>query len=106
MNSLLDNFHAFTPQPIGVSEYGAAFRVVLIPLRAGQPLPVVSYDAATQTAEVRRPDQLDTLQFTGGEQSPATFTVRRDGANLLAPFHGGSPNREARPDTKRRLTRP
>jgi hypothetical protein len=21
--------------------------------------------------------------------------VRRDGANLLAPFHGGSPNREA-----------
>jgi beta-galactosidase len=28
MNSLLDNFHAFTPQPIGVSEYGAGASIL------------------------------------------------------------------------------
>jgi ABC-type glycerol-3-phosphate transport system substrate-binding protein len=48
----------------------------------GEPLPVVTFDAATQTAEVRRPDQLYTLQFTGGEHPPASFTARRNGTQL------------------------
>ncbi len=63
----------------------AAFRILLLPIRAGQPLPVVTYDAAKQTAEIRRPGQIDTLQFTGGEQNPASFTVRRNGVDLLNP---------------------
>ncbi len=41
----------------------ANFRVLLLPVRAGSPIPVVSWDATRQTATVNFPGQPDTLHF-------------------------------------------
>lgn len=40
------------------------FRTLLLPVRAGQPLPEVSYDAAKNTAVVKWPDQTDSIVFS------------------------------------------
>ena len=41
----------------------ANFRIILLPVRTGSPIPVVSWDATRQTAIVNFPGQNDTLRF-------------------------------------------
>ena len=59
------------------------YRVLLLPIRADQPLPMVAYNSATQTAEVRWPDQTDTLHFTGGADARTQVKITRGDAVLL-----------------------
>jgi hypothetical protein len=61
----------------------ARFRVLLIPTRAGEPTPKVTWRAAEQTAEVTIGNQRDTLVFTTGADDRSRFTIRRAGAVLL-----------------------
>jgi hypothetical protein len=57
----------------------ANFRVLLLPVRAGSPLPVVSWDAANSTATVAFPDQIDTLRFeVGGDHRTRLCAKRGD----------------------------
>ena len=60
------------------------FRVLLLPIHSGEPLPVVAYDAAAQTAEVRLPGQTDTLHFTV-EADARTHVSARRGETVLLP---------------------
>jgi hypothetical protein len=62
----------------------AAFRVLLLPARAGQPLPVVSYNAEKQISEVRWPGQSDTLTFTPSSSGAPALSVLR-GNSVITP---------------------
>ena len=60
------------------------YRVLLLPIRAGQPLPAVTYDAATTIATVHwSADQTDTLSFSVGPDARTTLRAHRGGTLLL-----------------------
>ena len=61
----------------------AAFRVLLLPVRAGQPLPAVSYDAKRKVATVRWPDQSDSLGFSVGDDARTRLRATRGDTVLL-----------------------
>ena len=59
-----------------------AYKVLLLPIKAGEPVPKVSYDAACGTALVKWPDQEDTFTFkTGSDQR--TFVEIKRGSKIL-----------------------
>jgi hypothetical protein len=53
------------------------YRVLFLPLRMGEPLPSVAYDASAQTATVRWADRVDTHVFStvGGERTHVKITT-------------------------------
>ena len=60
------------------------FRVLLIPLRAGQPMPAITYDETKAVATVRwSADQTDTLAFTIGSDARTQVKVTRGATPLL-----------------------
>ncbi len=59
-----------------------AYRVLLLPVRAGEPLPTVSYDAKAAVAIVRWGKQTDEFRFAKGEDARTRVTIRRDGRDL------------------------
>jgi hypothetical protein len=61
----------------------AAFRVLLLPVKAGDALPKVTYDAASQTAHVAYPGQTDDLKFTTGADGKTTVAITRAGETIL-----------------------
>ncbi len=63
----------------------AAFRVLLLPVRAGQPLPKVAYDSAQGTATVSWAGQVDTITFTANSSDARTRVSARRGAVVLLP---------------------
>jgi hypothetical protein len=63
----------------------AAFRVLLLPVRAGSPMPRIAYDAAAQVATVRWGNQTDRLQFQLGNDQRTRLAIERDGKPILAP---------------------
>ena len=54
----------------------ASFRVLLIPFKAGEPLPTIAYDAKNDSATVTWADQTDTLRFTKAKDR-VKFTLKR-----------------------------
>lgn len=60
-----------------------SFRVLLLPVRAGESLPTVNYDAASGIATVLLPTQSDTLRFASGEDKRTRLTASRDGQPLI-----------------------
>ena len=58
------------------------FKVLLLPVRAGAPLPVVKYDAGKNSATVSWPDQKDTLRFSRGSDSRTRVSASRGGKAL------------------------
>lgn len=61
----------------------ARFRVVLLPIRAGEPVPRITWDAASLTATVDNGKQpADTLVFSVGPDDRTRLTVTRDGSIL------------------------
>jgi hypothetical protein len=60
-----------------------AYKVLLLPVRAGEPLPVVTYDAPKQTAQVAWQDQTDVLTFSVGADKRTQVEIKRGGENLL-----------------------
>jgi hypothetical protein len=59
------------------------FKVLLLPYRAGDPLPKVSYDASAQKTLVMWPGQTDEFDFTTDETHRTHVTVRRGGTVLV-----------------------
>jgi hypothetical protein len=68
-----------------INQRGAStsFRVLLLPVRAGEPLPTVKYDAASGIATVLLSTQSDTLRFASGEDKRSRLTASRDGRPLI-----------------------
>jgi hypothetical protein len=62
-----------------------AYKVLLLPVKAGEALPEVSYDAAKQTAKVSWKDQTDVLTFATGSDKRTTVEIKRGGESLLTP---------------------
>lgn len=63
------------------------FKVILLPVRRGDSLPVVKSDAKAGTATVSWSDQSDTLRFSIGEDSRTRLSASRGDAVLLTDFH-------------------
>ncbi len=61
-----------------------AYRVLLLPFRAGEPLPGINMDSATGTAVVGGKEQPDTLQFVMDAGQRTQVRVRRAGREILA----------------------
>ncbi len=61
----------------------AAFRVLLLPVRAGDPLPTVDYDPAGGVARVSWAGQKDEIAFLPDAQGRTRVTIRRNGAPIL-----------------------
>ena len=61
----------------------ATFRVLLLPVKAGEPLPEVSFDADQGIATVHRPGaETDVLKFLPLDGNATLVTVTRDGHKL------------------------
>ncbi|MGA2501145.1 MAG: hypothetical protein ABSH20_25690, partial [Tepidisphaeraceae bacterium] len=62
----------------------STFRVLLIPIRSGEALPQVTFDAASGTAKIQFKDQTDEITFNPGPDHRTKVTVSRDGKAILA----------------------
>lgn len=62
----------------------AAYRVLLLPVRMGEALPAVAYDAAAGAATVSWPGQEDRIAFSVGADGRTRFNVRRNGQVVTA----------------------
>ena len=61
----------------------AAFRVLLLPVKAGEPLPEVTFDANRKLATIRRPGaETDSLHFVASDSDAAAVAITRDGHGL------------------------
>ncbi len=58
-------------------DQAVAYRVLLLPVRSGEPLPVVTYDAGAQTARVSWNGQTDILTFATGRDSRTQVQIAR-----------------------------
>ncbi|MDX6765212.1 MAG: hypothetical protein SFU85_00315 [Candidatus Methylacidiphilales bacterium] len=63
----------------------ASFRVLLLPVRVGGPLPKVDYDPAKGLARVNWEGQVDELAFTQGDDPRTRLIIRRGGKTILGP---------------------
>jgi len=59
-----------------------AYKVLLLPVKAGEPLPSVSYDASANTAQVKWSAQADVLRFQLNFDARTCIEVRRDGKTI------------------------
>ncbi len=60
-------------------------RLAFIPFKIGEPLPRITWDAATSTATLVWPDQTDAVVLSAADSTDRTrFTVLRDGAEILS----------------------
>jgi hypothetical protein len=58
----------------------ANFRVLLLPVKAGEALPAVTFDASRNIATVRRQDaETDTLEFIPSADGATDLSIKRDG---------------------------
>ncbi len=62
----------------------AAFRVLLVPFRSGEAIPVITTDNATKSAVLGWKGQLDTLQFVTDAEQRTHVRVRRGGREIVA----------------------
>ena len=68
---------------LGTNAVAVNFRIVLVPFHAGEPLPSLSWDAATGSATVTNGAQKDRLEFRV-EGNRTRTTVQRGGTAVLA----------------------
>ncbi len=61
----------------------AQFRVLLIPFNMGEPIPKVTYDAASGKGTIEWADQKDELTFTLNDQKRTLVKVERDGKSVV-----------------------
>ena len=54
------------------------FRILMIPIKGGEQLPVISYDDKTATATVIWPGQKDFVHFSTGKDQRTTVTLERN----------------------------
>jgi hypothetical protein len=60
------------------------FKILLLPFRGGDKLPVIRWEEKSQTATLTWPDQTDTLVFTRRDDDRTTLSVRRGDELLLS----------------------
>jgi hypothetical protein len=61
----------------------ASFKVLMLPIRAGEALPKITYDKITNLVRVQWPDQADVLRFSIGADQRTQLTITRDNATVL-----------------------
>jgi hypothetical protein len=61
----------------------AAYRVLLIPFRAGEALPQVRFDKKTATARIRLGSQIDDLRFPRGGDQRSGLMITRGAAEVI-----------------------
>jgi len=61
----------------------ANFRVLLVPFRAGEPLPQISIDAATGIATVTTSGQRDEIKFSSDAGQRTHVSVTRGGKEIV-----------------------
>jgi hypothetical protein len=61
----------------------ARYRMLLIPMKAGDPVPDIGYDTTRGTATITWPDQTDVLTFTVGTEGRTSVSVRRESQEIL-----------------------
>lgn len=71
---------------IALRDSEARFRVLLLPIHAGEPRPVVAFDSVAQSATIAWPGgDTDTVHFRAAAESARTrFTIERGGQTLLS----------------------
>jgi len=62
----------------------ANFRVLLIPFRAGEPLPQISVDAANGITTVAQAGQRDEIKFSSDADQRKHVSVTRDGKEIVS----------------------
>jgi hypothetical protein len=60
-----------------------SYKILLLPVKAGDTLPVVTYDAAKQTARVQWKDQTDVLAFSTGPDKRTHVEIKRGNETIL-----------------------
>ena len=61
----------------------ANFRVLLVPFRAGEPLPQISLDAISSIAKVTAADQRDEINFSSDADQRTQVSVTRGGKKIV-----------------------
>ena len=61
----------------------AGYRIFLLPVKAGENLPTVTYDAGKQTASVTWKDQNDTFFFRSTDGHRTLVSARRGSATII-----------------------
>jgi hypothetical protein len=60
----------------------AHFKILLIPMKYGEPLPDIKWDAKTETAQVSWKEQSDMIKFTRGADGRTKASVSREGKTV------------------------
>lgn len=61
----------------------ACFRVLLLPMRAGDALPRIDYETSLSSATVSRPSGVDRIEFRPGEDGRTNVRVLREGQSVI-----------------------
>ncbi len=69
---------------INLRARSASYKILLLPIRSGDPLPKVSYDSVQQTAQIQWPDQSDTLRFSTEANQRTLVQIKRGDALLIS----------------------
>lgn len=59
------------------------FKILLIPFRIGEPIPLVGWNESDKTAELNWPDQLDKIQFNLSPNQPICAQIQRNGKEVI-----------------------
>ncbi len=62
-----------------------ALKTLLLPVKAGEQLPEVRFDAVSQSATVKWGNQTDVMRFTAGPDGRTLLKVTRGGQQLIRP---------------------
>jgi len=61
----------------------ARYRIVMVPMKLGDEIPKITYDADAAQATLHWSNQEDTLKFTIGDDNRTRFTIKRGGDEIL-----------------------
>jgi hypothetical protein len=61
----------------------AHYRILMIPMKNGDPMPEISYDRAKDKATVKWPDQTDVLHFETVKNNRTAVRVMRGGKAVV-----------------------
>jgi hypothetical protein len=59
-----------------------AFKILLIPFRIGEPIPLVGWNESDKTAVLNWPDQSDKIQFNLNPNKPIKVQIQRNGKTV------------------------
>lgn len=60
------------------------FKLILYPFKGGEPLPETKWNVIKTDLDINFPDQKDSIAFTPSATGKTDFTIKRDGAEIIA----------------------